>query len=187
MSELFAAPADPQVVVEDPEHVIEAVSRPPVVITEQAVAFSTAAAVALPRTKPTRRVIAALRGMFLSSSEDARPARRHYPPRRDAFLEQAAITREIQRLPRQEQAVVIAHAGVLALLVAVLGALGGVGLTYLWSLGSPVYYGFQIDWGVLALPLRTGVAAVTVLVLAAAVYPVIHSRRLETAEVLRAS
>ena len=98
MSELFAAPADPQVVVEDPEHVIEGVSQPPVVITEQAVAFSTAAAVGLPRTKPTRRVIAALRAMFLSSSGDARPARRHYPPRRDAFLEQAAMTREMHRL-----------------------------------------------------------------------------------------
>lgn len=94
MSELFAAQADPQDVVEDPEHVIEAVSQPPVVITEQEVAFSTAAAAPLPRTKPTRRVIAALRGMFLSSSEDARPARRHYPPRRDAFLERAAIARE---------------------------------------------------------------------------------------------
>ena len=74
--------------------------------------------------------------------------------------------------PRQEQAVVIAHPGLLALLVAVLGALGGVGLTYLWSLGSPVYYGIKIDWGVPELSLRTGVAAVTVLVLAAAVYPV---------------
>ena len=62
-----------------------------------------------------------------------------------------------------------------------------MGLTYLWSLGSPVYYGIKIDWGVLALPLRTGVAAVIVLVLAAAVYPVIHARRLETVEVLRAS
>jgi hypothetical protein len=61
VSELIAAPADPQDVVEDPEHVIEAVSQPPVVITEQQVAFSTAAAVPLPRTKPTRRVIAALR------------------------------------------------------------------------------------------------------------------------------
>jgi putative ABC transport system permease protein len=60
-----------------------------------------------------------------------------------------------------------------------------VGLTYLWSLGSPVYYGIKIDWGVSELSLRTGVAAVMVLVLAAAVYPVIHSRRLETAEVLR--
>jgi putative ABC transport system permease protein len=89
--------------------------------------------------------------------------------------------------PWQEQAVVIAHAGLLGLLVAVLGGLGGVGLTYLWSLGSPVYYGIKIDWGVPELSLRTGVAAVIVLVMAAAVYPVIHSRRLETAEVLRAS
>ena len=98
MSELFAAPADPQVVVEDPEHVIEGVSQPPVVITEQAVAFSTAAVVGLPRTKPTRRVIAALRAMFLSSSGDARPARRHYPPRRAAFLEQAEMARAMHRL-----------------------------------------------------------------------------------------
>ena len=72
------------------------------------------------------------------------------------------------------------------MLVAVLGGLGGVGLTYLWSLGSPVYYGIKIDWGVLRLPMRTGVAAVAMLVLAAALYPVIHARRLETVEVLRA-
>jgi putative ABC transport system permease protein len=98
-----------------------------------------------------------------------------------------AVLRAIGVTARQEQAVVIAHAGLLALLVAVLGGLGGVSLTYLQSLGSPVYYGIKIDWGVLGLPLRTGVAAVTVLVLAAAVYPVIHSRRLETAEVLRTS
>jgi putative ABC transport system permease protein len=50
-----------------------------------------------------------------------------------------------------------------------------------------VYYGIKIDWGVLGLPLRTGVGAVAVIVMAAAVYPVIHSRRLETAEVLRVS
>ena len=61
------------------------------------------------------------------------------------------------------------------------------GLTYLQSLRSPVYYGIKIDWDVLGPPLRTGVAAVTVLVLAAAVYPVIYSRRLETVEVLRAT
>jgi putative ABC transport system permease protein len=48
-----------------------------------------------------------------------------------------------------------------------------------------VFYGITIDGGVVGLPLRTGVAAVTVLVLAAAVYPAIHARRLETAEVLR--
>jgi putative ABC transport system permease protein len=98
-----------------------------------------------------------------------------------------AVLRAIGVIPRQEQAVVMAHAALLGLLVAILGLLGGVGLTYLWSLGSPVYYGIQIDWGVLALPLRTGVAAVAVIIVAAAVYPVIHARRLETAEVLRAS
>jgi hypothetical protein len=98
MSELFTAPAEPPDVVEDRVHVIEAVSQPPVVITEQEVAFSTAAAVPLPRTKPTRKVIAALRAVFLSSPADARPARRHYPPRRDSFLEQAAMAREMHRL-----------------------------------------------------------------------------------------
>ena len=98
MSELSTAPADPQVVVEDSEHVVEEVSQPPVLITEQAVAFSTAAAVSLSRTKPTRSVIAALRGMFVSSSADAEPAPRHYPPRRDAILDQAARAREMRRL-----------------------------------------------------------------------------------------
>lgn len=96
-----------------------------------------------------------------------------------------AVLRAIGTRPGQEQAVVVAHAGVLGLMVALLGGVGGVGLTYLWSLGSPVFYGITIDGGVVGLPLRTGVAAVTVLVLAAAVYPAIHARRLETAEVLR--
>ena len=100
--------------------------------------------------------------------------------------ERAAL-RAIGVTSGQEQAVIIAHAGVLGLLVAVLGGLGGVGFTYLWSLGSQVYYGVKVDWGVPELSLRTGVAAVMVLVLAAAVYPVIHARRLETAEVLRSS
>jgi hypothetical protein len=98
MSKLVAAPAEPQDVVEDPGHVIEAVSLPPVVISEQAVAFSTAAAAALPRTKPTHSVIAALRAMFQKSSEDAPMAPRHYPPRREAFLEDAAMQREMRRL-----------------------------------------------------------------------------------------
>ncbi len=98
-----------------------------------------------------------------------------------------AVLRAIGAKPRLEQAVVIAHAGLLGLLVAVLGALGGVGLTYLWSLGSPVYYGIKIDWGVAELALRTGVATVIVLALAAAVYPAIHARRLETAEILQTS
>jgi hypothetical protein len=97
VSELIAAAADPQDVVEEPEHVLEEASQPPIVITEQAVAFSTAAAVGLPRTKPTRRVIAALRAMFLTS-DGPPPAQRHYLPRREAFLEEPAMDREMHRL-----------------------------------------------------------------------------------------
>jgi putative ABC transport system permease protein len=98
-----------------------------------------------------------------------------------------AVLRAIGVTSGQEQAVIIANAGLLGLLVAGIAVLGGVGLTYLWSLGSPVYYGIKIDWGVSLLPLGTGVTAVIGIVLAAAVYPVIHSRRLETVEILRSS
>lgn len=100
--------------------------------------------------------------------------------------ERAAL-RAIGVTSGQEQAVIIANAGLLGLLVAGLAVLGGVGLTYLWSLGSAVYYGIKIEWGVLALPLRTGVIGVFGLVMAAAVYPVFHTRRLEPVEVLRTS
>ena len=68
--------------------------------------------------------------------------------------------------------------------VAAFGVAGGILMTYLWSLGSPVYYGISIEWGVLAAPLRTGVAVALVLV-SVALYPVIHARRLETAEISR--
>ena len=96
-----------------------------------------------------------------------------------------AVLRAIGATPRQEQAVVVAHAVLLGVLAAVFGGLGGIGLSYLWALGSPVQYGIKIDWDVLVLPLRTGAIAVFVLVAAAAVYPVIQARRLESAEVLR--
>ena len=100
--------------------------------------------------------------------------------------ERAAL-RAIGMTAGQERAVIIANAGLLGVLVAGLAMLGGVGMTYLWSLGSPVYYGIKIEWGVLPLALRTGAEAVLVIVLAAAVYPVIHTRRLETVDVLRSS
>ena len=72
--------------------------------------------------------------------------------------ERAAL-RAIGMTSGQEQAVIIANAGLLGVLVAGIAVLGGLGLTYLWSLGSPVYYGIKIEWGVLPLPLRTGVAS----------------------------
>jgi putative ABC transport system permease protein len=100
--------------------------------------------------------------------------------------ERAAL-RAIGVTSGQEQAVILANAALLGVLAAGVAVLGGLGLTYLWSLGSPVYYGIKIQWGVLQESLRTGVASVFVLVLAAAAYPVIHARRLETVEVLRTS
>ena len=66
--------------------------------------------------------------------------------------ERAAL-RAIGVTPGQEQAVIVVNAGLLGLLVSGVAVLGGVGLTNLWSLSSPVYYGFKIDWGVAALAL----------------------------------
>jgi hypothetical protein len=98
VSKLIAAQPDSQHVARHTEHVVAAVVHPPVLITEQEVAFSTAAAVALPRTKRTYEVIAAVRAMFRSSAVEERPVPRHYPPRRSAFLEEAAMAREMRRL-----------------------------------------------------------------------------------------
>ena len=98
MSELSTAPADPQKAVEDPRHVIEEVRQPPVFITAQTVAFSTAAAMPLRRNRPTSWLLAGLRATFVRSSEDARQTPRHYPPRRAAFLEEAGMEREMHRL-----------------------------------------------------------------------------------------
>ncbi len=47
----------------------------------------------------------------------------------------------------REQAVIVANAGLLGLLVGGVAMLGGLGLTYLWSLGSAVFYGITIHWG----------------------------------------
>ncbi|WP_155948526.1 hypothetical protein [Mycobacterium sp. URHB0044] len=98
MSDLIAAQNDSRYAAEDPENVTVAASRPLVLITEQEVAFSTAAAAALPRSKPSHGLIAAVRAMFSSSAGDAQPVPRHYPPRRPAYLEHAAMAREMHRL-----------------------------------------------------------------------------------------
>ena len=86
-----------------------------VLITEQQVLFSTAAAVPLPPaktrrwTEAVRAVAASVRAAFatsgdlvtaedlVTSKEAARPKRRHYPPRND-YLEDARMAREMYRL-----------------------------------------------------------------------------------------
>jgi hypothetical protein len=75
----------------------------PVLITEQQVLFSTAAAVALPPartrrfTEALRAVAASVKAAFATSGDEPRPQRRHYPPRND-YLEDARMAREMYRL-----------------------------------------------------------------------------------------
>ncbi len=96
-----------------------------------------------------------------------------------------AVLRAIGTTTRREQAVVIAQGLVLAVLAAGFAVLGGLGLIYLQALASPVFYGFQLSWGITAYPLVVGTLGVAALVAAAIAYPVLHASRLETSEVLQ--
>jgi len=106
VSDLHTAPADQQKVTENREQVADATqpleaTQPLVVITEQQVAFSTAAAVSLPITKPKHGLFTAVRAMFAHPSAEPiadHVPPRHYPPRREEFLEDAAMAREMRRL-----------------------------------------------------------------------------------------
>jgi hypothetical protein len=73
--------------------------RTPTLISEQQVRFSTAAALSAPTRRRTRNAgfVAAMRRMFAVSPEAPRPERRHHP-RRYAFLEDALMGREMDRL-----------------------------------------------------------------------------------------
>lgn len=100
---MTALPEIVNVVAPDAEPAAEAVPVAPALITEQQVAFSTAAAV---RVRPTRRrrwtaatsaVVGAWHRIWLTSTPDAQTGRRHYP-KRYAFIEQASMARAMERL-----------------------------------------------------------------------------------------
>jgi hypothetical protein len=103
--EMIATPfsADPLDVVPGVEATLEAVSPAPTLITEQQVAFATAAAV--PVWSPTVRwwakaihaVRAAASSTLRTSRADARRPRSNYP-QRSAYLENARMAREMERL-----------------------------------------------------------------------------------------
>jgi hypothetical protein len=115
MSELLSATADPPALIEDvePSPQADAVldSAPPLteaavpprstLITEQEVVFGTAAAVPVQPvrwwTGATRVVAEAMHRIFVTSSADPRPKRRHYPPRA-TYLEYSRMRREMDRL-----------------------------------------------------------------------------------------
>jgi hypothetical protein len=74
-----------------------AVSSPEVLITTQQVAFSTAAAAGVRRESIGARLVASVRKMFATPA-DAPHARRHDYPKRYAYLENALMAREMERL-----------------------------------------------------------------------------------------
>jgi hypothetical protein len=80
------------------EPVTEEVTQTPVLITEQEVVFSTAAAARIRPAKTRRGLFAVLRGIYVDSMANAEEPRRHYPPRRDSVLEHAAMARDMHRL-----------------------------------------------------------------------------------------
>ena len=105
MSELLAPfGASAEAADERLADVLDAAPRTPVLVTAQQVLFATAAAVPLHPAKTSRswtgtvRAIAAsLRAAIVTSSNDARPKPRHYPPRND-YLEDSRMAREMFRL-----------------------------------------------------------------------------------------
>lgn len=71
------------------------VKRAPVLITQQEVMFSTAAAIPTRRLSAPRRLIDAIRGFGAALHRP--PARRHYPMD-TGYLEHARMAREMDRL-----------------------------------------------------------------------------------------
>jgi hypothetical protein len=76
-----------------------AVSGVPVLITEQEVTFSTAAAVTIPSKKHARARVGLLRlrRLVTRSTADERPAKHRHYPQHYIFLEQALMAREMER------------------------------------------------------------------------------------------
>ncbi|HZA10780.1 hypothetical protein [Mycobacterium sp.] len=72
-------------------------SPAPVLIPENVVVFSTAAAVPVPRIHWWMRVRAALAGVFAGSNENPKPRRPHYP-KRSSYLEASCMSRAMDRL-----------------------------------------------------------------------------------------
>jgi hypothetical protein len=79
------------------EPVTDEVTQTPVLITEQQVVFSTTAAVRIRPATTHRGLRAVLRGIFVTRANAEKP-RRHNPPRRNSYLEHAAMEREMHRL-----------------------------------------------------------------------------------------
>jgi hypothetical protein len=104
MTELLTPFAVAPEVADQPADIAEASPRTPVLITEQQVLFATAAALPLQPAKTSRRwtevvraIGASVRAAVVTSSDEARPKRQHYPARND-YLDDSRMAREMLRL-----------------------------------------------------------------------------------------
>ena len=84
---------------------LERLATPPVLVTEQQVRLSTAAAGSLPSTETApgltdafRRVVSALHGVFVAPAAQQRPHRGSVPPRSRSYYESSLVSRERMRL-----------------------------------------------------------------------------------------
>lgn len=94
------APADSTEGRAGVESVVEpAVAEAPILITEQEMLLSTAAAVRVPSKKIAELWIALLRPrrLFMHSRADERAAKHRHYPHHHVFLEQALMAREMER------------------------------------------------------------------------------------------
>jgi hypothetical protein len=94
------APADPEAGRPGVQSVVEtAAAEAPILITEQEVLFSSAAAVSISSKKTAGQRIALLRPrrLFTRSMADERAAKHRHYPQHYVFLEQALMAREMER------------------------------------------------------------------------------------------
>jgi hypothetical protein len=94
------APADPEAGRPSVQSVVEtAAAEAPILITEQEVLFSSAAAVSISSKKTAGQRIALLRPrrLFTRSMADERAAKHRHYPQHYVFLEQALMAREMER------------------------------------------------------------------------------------------
>jgi hypothetical protein len=100
LSRRDVAPADPAEGRAGVEPVVEtAAAEAPILITEQQVLFSSAAAVSISSKKTAGQWIALLRPrrLFTRSTADERAAKHRHYPQHYVFLEQALMAREMER------------------------------------------------------------------------------------------
>ncbi|CDO86101.1 hypothetical protein [Mycobacterium triplex] len=78
---------------------VTTVAPQPVLITERQVKFATVTALSAPRpVSAPHRWLSALRLRLVQRAGAERQPRRHYPPRRLSYFENAATAREMDRL-----------------------------------------------------------------------------------------